>query len=92
MTLYVIRRFLNYAILSLIATCMAYVLASIALDPAARFYGINPRPPQSSIDASLNAMGVNPDVPIIVRLWNWLVGLFTQFSMGSTVGGAQVSG
>ncbi|MFN8086839.1 MULTISPECIES: ABC transporter permease [unclassified Microbacterium] len=91
MTLYVIRRFLNYAILSLIATCMAYVLASIALDPAARFYGINPRPPQSSIDASLNAMGVNPDVPIIVRLWNWLVGLFTQFSMGTTVGGAQVT-
>ena len=91
MTLYVIRRFLNYAILSLIATCLAYVLASIALDPAARFYGINPRPPQSSIDASLNAMGVNPDVPIIVRLWNWLVGLFTQFSMGTTVGGAQVT-
>lgn len=91
MTLYVIRRFLNYAILSLIATCMAYVLASIALDPAARFYGINPRPPQSSIDASLNAMGVNPDVPIIVRLWNWLAGLFTQFSMGTTVGGAQVT-
>jgi peptide/nickel transport system permease protein len=91
MTLYVIRRFLNYAILSLIATCMAYVLASIALDPAARFYGINPRPPQSSIDASLNAMGVNPDVPIIVRLWNWLTGLFTQFSMGTTVGGAQVT-
>ncbi len=91
MTLYVIRRFLNYAILSLIATCMAYVLASVALDPAARFYGINPRPPQSSIDASLNAMGVNPEVPIIVRLWNWLVGLFTQFSMGTTVGGAQVT-
>lgn len=91
MTLYVIRRFLNYAILSLIATCMAYVLASIALDPAARFYGINPRPPQSSIDASLNAMGVNPDVPIIVRLWNWLVNLFTHFSMGTTVGGAQVT-
>lgn len=36
-------------------------------------------------------MGVNPDVPIIVRLWNWLVGLFTQFSMGTTVGGAQVT-
>ena len=48
MTVYIIRRFLNYAVLSLIATCMAYILASIALDPAARFYGMNPRPPQSS--------------------------------------------
>lgn len=91
MTIYIFRRFLNYAILSLIATCMAYILASIALDPAARFYGMNPRPPQSSIDASLDAMGVNPDVPILVRLWHWLTNLFTQFSLGTTVGGAQVT-
>ncbi|MFE1644682.1 ABC transporter permease [Microbacterium sp. P01] len=91
MTIYVIRRFLNYAILSLIATCMAYILASTVLDPAARFYGMNPRPPQASIDASLDAMGVNPDVPVIVRMWTWLVNLFTQFSLGTTVGGAQVT-
>lgn len=91
MTIYVIRRFINYAILSLIATCMAYILASLALDPAARYYGINPRPPQSSIDASLDAMGVNPAVPVLVRLWHWLVGLFTHFSLGTTVGGSQVT-
>ncbi|WP_396641670.1 ABC transporter permease [Microbacterium sp.] len=91
MTLYVARRFIHYAILSLIATCLAYILASVLLKPQDRFYGMNPRPPQSSIDASLNAMGVNPDVPVLVRLWNWLVDLFTQFSLGETVGGAQVT-
>jgi peptide/nickel transport system permease protein len=90
-TLYVARRFIHYAILSLIATCLAYILASVLLKPQDRFYGMNPRPPQSSIDASLNAMGVNPDVPVLVRLWNWLVDLFTQFSLGETVGGAQVT-
>lgn len=91
MIVYVARRFVNYAILSLIAASMAYVLASIALDPAARFYGMNPRPPQSSIDASLDAMGVNPDVPVLVRLWDWLVALFTQGSLGITVGGIEVT-
>lgn len=91
MTLYVVRRFIHYAILSLIATCLAYILASALLKPADRFYGMNPRPPQASIDASLDAMGVNPDVPVLVRLWNWLVNLFTQFSLGETVGGAQVT-
>jgi peptide/nickel transport system permease protein len=90
-TLYVVRRFIHYAILSLIATCLAYILASVLLKPADRFYGMNPRPPQASIDASLDAMGVNPDVPVLVRLWNWLVNLFTQFSLGETVGGAQVT-
>ena len=85
MTLYVVRRFIHYAILSLIATCLAYILASVLLKPQDRFYGMNPRPPQSSIDASLNAMGVNPDVPVLVRLWNWLVNLFTQFSLGASL-------
>lgn len=91
MTLYVVRRFIHYAILSLIATCLAYILASLLLKPADRFYGMNPRPPQASIEASLNALGVNPDVPVLVRLWNWLVNLFTHFSLGETIGGAQVT-
>lgn len=91
MTVYVIRRFLNYAILSLIATCMAYILASTVLDPAERFYGMNPRPPQASIDASLDAMGVNPHVPVIVRMGQWLVNLFTRLSLGTTVSGSQVT-
>jgi peptide/nickel transport system permease protein len=84
-TLYVIRRFIHYAILSLIATCLAYILASVLLKPADRFYGMNPRPPQASIDASLDNLGVNPDVPVLVRLWDWLVNLFTQFSLGETI-------
>ncbi|MCI9858139.1 ABC transporter permease [Microbacterium proteolyticum] len=90
MTLYVLRRFLNYAVLSLLATCLAYVLGSALLRPQDRFYGMNPRPPEESIVASLNALGANPDVPIIVRLWNWLVNLFTKFSLGTTIGGQDV--
>lgn len=90
MTIYVLRRFVNYAILSLLATCLAYVLASMLLKPQDRFYAMNPRPPQESIDGALNAMGVNPDVPIIVRLGDWLWGLFTQFSLSTTVGGQDV--
>ena len=43
---------------------------------------MNPRPPQESIDAALAALGVNPDVPVLVRLWDWLVNLFTHFSLG----------
>lgn len=90
MTLYVLRRFVNYAILSLIATCLAYVLASSIFKPGDRYYGMNPRPPQESIDASLAALGQSPDMPVIVRLWHWLVGLFTQGSLGITIGGAPV--
>lgn len=90
MTLYVLRRFVNYAFLSLLATCLVYVLASVILDPAQRYYGMNPRPPQATIDAKLAEMGVSPDVPVLQRLWDWLVNLFTQGSLGVTVGGQDV--
>ncbi|KEP72382.1 hypothetical protein HR12_45845, partial [Microbacterium sp. SUBG005] len=89
MTLYVLRRFLNYAILSLLATCLAYVLGSALLRPQdllrhepASAGGLDHREPERA--------GRNPDVPILVRLWNWLVNLFTRFSLGSTIGGQDV--
>ena len=44
MVFYTFRRFVNYLILSAIATCLAYVVASLALDPAAKYYGRNPQP------------------------------------------------
>lgn len=87
---YLIRRFLNYAVLSLIATALAYVLASTLLDPAQRYYGMNPRPPQATIDEKLASMGVSPDEPVLLRLWNWLVNLFTQGSLGIGMNGRPV--
>lgn len=91
MTKYIARRFLNYLVLTLIATCLAYVLASLVLDPAARYYGKNPPIDPASIDASLSALGVNPQVPVLVRLWTWLSNLFLHGSLGMTVGQVAVT-
>ena len=90
MFFYIFRRFVNYFVLSAIATCIAYVIASIALDPAAKYYGRNPQPSQSTIDNILNGLGVNPDVPVLARLWDWLGNLVLHGSLGNTVGGTPV--
>ena len=90
MVFYIARRFVNYFILSAIATCLAYVVASIALDPAAKYYGRNPQPSESTITGILNGLGANPDVPVLLRLWNWVVNLITHGSLGNTVGGTPV--
>ena len=87
---YVFKRFVNYFILSAIATCLAYVIASLALDPAAKYYGRNPQPSPSTITGILDGLGVNPDVPVLQRLWEWLVNLFVHGSLGQTVGGKSV--
>ena len=82
---FIVKRFINYAILSAIATLSAYVLASLILNPAGRYLGRNPRPSDGTISAILDGLGVNPNTPVIERLWTWLVNLVTHGSLGDTI-------
>ncbi len=82
MILYVIRRFINYAILSIIATVMAYVLACLALDPKARYLGRNPRPSNDVINHALDRLGTNPNDSILGRTAHW----FTQIAFHGNFG------
>lgn len=82
MILYALRRFVNYLILTVLATVMGYLLASVVLNPAARFYGRNPRPSDSAIKASLDRLGVDPDTPVLTRTWDWMSGIFVHGTFG----------
>jgi peptide/nickel transport system permease protein len=79
---YAVRRFINYLILTMIATVLGYILASIVLNPAARFYGRNPRPSDAAIEASLQKLGVDPNVPVLQRTWDWISGIFVHGTFG----------
>ncbi|MCW2846141.1 MAG: peptide transporter permease [Marmoricola sp.] len=82
MILYTVRRFINYLILTVLATVIGYVLASAVLSPAARFYGKNPRPSDAAIEASLRRLGVDPNVPLLQRTWEWMSNIFLHGSFG----------
>ena len=82
MILYALRRFVNYLILTVLATVMGYILASVVLNPAARFYGRNPRPSDAAIKASLDRLGVDPDTPVLTRTWDWMTGIFVHGTFG----------
>lgn len=84
MILYILRRVVNYAILTAVASCLAYILASIGLNPAARFATQRPKPSKESVDLLLNSWGVNPEVPLIQRTWTWFSGIF-RGDLGMTV-------
>ncbi|MDX6276389.1 MAG: glutathione transport system permease protein [Nocardioidaceae bacterium] len=71
MIVYLVRRFINYAILSMLATVLAYVMACLALDPKARYLGRNPRPSDASINHILDRLGTNPNTPILSRTTHW---------------------
>lgn len=86
MTLYLIRRIVNYVILTLVATSLAYVLASIGLVPEKRFLQRNPPVPPEVIQSTLDRLGVNDEVPLILRLGTWLSNLLTKGDLGLTNG------
>lgn len=82
---FIAKRFINYAVLSAIATLSAYVLASIILNPASRYLGRNPAPSTETINSILDGLGTNPNTPVIERLWAWIVNLVTHGSLGDTI-------
>jgi peptide/nickel transport system permease protein len=88
---FIAKRLVNYLILTVIATLAGYALVSTTLQPAARFLGKNPPVPQSSIDAALDKMGVNPDVSLLQRMWDWLVQLVTTGSLGISTRSTEVT-
>ena len=51
---FLLRRFANYLVLVVLATCMGYFLAASALHPRQIYEGRNPPPPEASIDKTLD--------------------------------------
>jgi len=73
---YIIRRVLNYLILTAVASCLAYILASETLNPALKFASKHPRPSQAVIDHYLDGMGLDPRKSILSRTLSWFGHIF----------------
>ncbi|KQO62876.1 ABC transporter permease [Curtobacterium sp. Leaf261] len=91
MLAFIVKRIVNYVILSAVATALGYVLASLTLNPAARFLGRNPAVPQGTIDAALAKLGADPNVPLLARLGHWFGDLVTQGSLGLSTRSTEVT-
>jgi len=74
---FLLKRLANYLVLILVATTLAYVVASTALNPRARYDGSNPPVPTEGIDQTLTAYGVNDEDPLLGRYLDWMGGVLT---------------
>ncbi|MCX2715021.1 ABC transporter permease [Mycolicibacterium sp. J2] len=88
MTRFLARRFFNYIVLLLLASFLAFTLASLTFRPLESLQQRNPRPPQSVIDAK--AAELNLDKPIPQRYATWLSDT-VRGDFGTTVAGQPVS-
>ncbi|WGD37789.1 ABC transporter permease [Lysinibacter sp. HNR] len=87
---YLTKRLGYYIALIFIGTSLAYILASAAMNPRGNFEQRNPRPPQSSIEATLTNLGVNDNDPLFVRYFAWL-GKVLQGDFGQTINNLSVN-
>lgn len=78
------RRFVNYLVLILLATCLGYLLAATSLNPRVNFEGRNPPPPERVVDQSLDELNLNNKTPVTERFVTW-AGDLLHGDLGQTV-------
>jgi peptide/nickel transport system permease protein len=88
MARFLIRRLLNYLVLCLVATFLAFALASLTFDPVGKLNARNPPPPQSALDAKRAELRL--DQPIPERFVAWLGGA-AHGDFGRTVVNTSIS-
>jgi glutathione transport system permease protein len=87
---FVLRRLLNYLVLTGVASVMTFFLASFALNPRARYEGRNPPIPDATIDHILTGLNMNPRTPIPERFAIWAKGV-AHGDFGKTIAGDPIS-
>ncbi|SHG38003.1 ABC transporter permease [Streptoalloteichus hindustanus] len=79
---FLLRRLANYVVLCLVATFLAFTLASLTFDPLAKLNERNPPPPASTIEAKRRDLRL--DEPVPQRFVIWMSGV-VRGDFGSTV-------
>lgn len=91
MVKYIARRLMAWLLMIALATNLTYFLAAAFLNPRANYLTRNPRPPEDSINASLNLYNLNDQEPVLSRWWGWISGIVTRWDWGSSPTGGSVN-
>jgi glutathione transport system permease protein len=83
MVTFLARRLVNYLILCVLATFLAFALASATFDPLAQLRQRQPPPPASTIEAKRVQLHLDKAIPL--RFGIWADGVVTRGDFGVTV-------
>ncbi|MEU6171191.1 ABC transporter permease [Streptantibioticus parmotrematis] len=90
MGVYLAKRLGYYVVLLVVAICLSYLLASVALDPRAYYAGRQPPISPAAVNAHLTAIGVNDHTPLMDRFGHWAVRAL-HGDLGKTIDGTSVN-
>jgi len=89
MFFFTIRRLLASVLVLLVSSFLVFCLCAVSFDPLAKYFALNPRPPESFFDNLREELGLND--PFFVRYWHWLTGV-VHGDFGVTINGTPVAG
>jgi peptide/nickel transport system permease protein len=84
MATFLLRRLIYLALLVVVSTSVAYLLAATELNPRSRYEGRNPPPPPEVVDAALDAVNMNDKTPALHRFGRWVEGV-AHGDLGQTI-------
>jgi len=87
---YLLRRFLNHALLLLVAVNLSYALAATQLDPRALYEVANPPLDPVAIENNLRSRNLSDQVPLAERWRTWLGGIVLHGDWGESPRGDDV--
>ncbi|GAB3360800.1 ABC transporter permease [Modestobacter lapidis] len=88
MFFFTIRRIIASVFVLLASSFLVFALCAASFDPLARYYTLQPRPPESFFANLREELGLDDN--FFVRYWNWLTGALTG-DFGETVNGTPVA-
>ena len=87
MLFFTIRRIIGSVFVLLASSFLVFALCAASFDPLARYYTLQPRPPEAFFDNLREQLGLNDN--FFVRYWNWLTGV-VRGDFGQTVNNTPV--
>jgi peptide/nickel transport system permease protein len=90
MVRFLLRRLAYLALLVVVSTSVAYLLAATQLNPRARYDNRNPPPPAAVVDAALDALNMNDKTPVLQRFGRWAGGV-VRGDLGRTIDNTSVN-
>lgn len=79
---FIAKRLANYVVMLFVAISFTYFMASAFMSPRSNYESRTPRPPQASIERTLDLANINDHTSIFVRYWNWLTSIVTKWDWG----------
>ena len=79
---FIAKRAANYVVMLYVAISFTYFMASAFMTPRSNYESRTPRPPQASIERTLDLANINDHTSVFVRYWHWLTNIVTKWDWG----------